>query len=195
MLLTSNCISQNLIKAKDTLTSCVPRDFVKIEDTLSKFEISIPKSWGYFVPDNYVPNYYLNKDNKNYNRINGIPMVAFRKPLNKDDWKRESLMIEILQKDYTDIEKSLQEEKIYWKGIMVHRYEITSEENKLINGRVYKYLIKKYHGDNKKGNETIDFVLLTNNNGIVLILTFTTYASINDCSKLIFEKIIDSLIL
>jgi hypothetical protein len=154
-----------------TLTTCVAQELVTIRDTVNHFEIGVPIGWRYGVP--------VDKS---------LTFMALRQKQNDQDVPRENFNLNIIHRDETDLNKSFGE---YLESVgKAEGFKILDQGEKIIKNRKYKYLIETHK--NKISKEDMrNYVLFTNNDGEILILTMvTTYENFEK-----FRGLFDSIAL
>ncbi|MCP2042180.1 hypothetical protein [Pontibacter sp. HSC-36F09] len=144
-----------------------------IQDTVKNYQIGVPVGWKYGVPADQ-----------------SLDLIAFRQKQSEEDVPRENLNINILHRDETSLDATYSE---FLKSIgTVEGFTIIEEGDTVINDRKYKYLIESHK--NKYSKEDMhNYVLFTNKEGAILILTMVTISPNFDTYRTLFDKIAGSL--
>jgi hypothetical protein len=145
------------------------QELVTIRDTVNHFAIGVPVGWRYGVPAD-----------------KSVTFIALRQKLNEQDLPRENFNINILQRDETDLEKSYAS---FLESVgRAEGFNIIDQGEKIIKDRKYKYLVETHK--NKVSKEDMNnYVLFTNNNGAILILTMVTTSTNFEKFKGLFDSI------
>lgn len=116
--------------------------------------------------------------------------MALRQKQDDQDTPRENFNLNILHRDEVDLNKSYEQ---FLKSIgKVEGFKIIDQGEKIVKNRKYKYLIETHK--NKISKEDMsNYVLFTNNNGEILILTMVTTSHNFERFKSIFDSVALSL--
>ena len=144
-----------------------------VRDTLNGFEIGVPIGWRYGVPTD-----------------NSVDFVAIRQKEDDEDIPRENYNINMVYREQTSTEKTF---KQFLKSIgETAGFKILDKGDITVNGTKYKFLIETHK--NKISKEDMhNYVLFTNKDGKILILTMVTISSNFDTYKDLFDRIASSL--
>jgi hypothetical protein len=144
-----------------------------IRDTINHFEIGVPAGWKYGVPANKSVTF----------------MALSQKTINEAS-PRENFNINILHGEETNLNKSFSD---FLSSLgNAEGFKIIDQGEKIIKERKYKYLIETHK--NKISKEDMNnYVLFTNDNGTVLILTMVTTSKRFEQFKGLFDAIANSL--
>jgi hypothetical protein len=162
-----------IILTISTWTTCVGQELATIRDTVNHFEIGVPVGWRYGVP--------VDKS---------VTFMALRQKQNDQDVPRENFNLNILHRDEVDLNKSYGQ---FLESVgKAEGFKITDQGEKIIKNRKYKYLIETHK--NKVSKEDMsNYVLFTNNDGEILILTMVTTSENFKKFKSLFDSIALSL--
>ncbi len=162
-----------IILTLSTWTTCVGQELATIRDTVNHFEIGVPVGWRYVVPVDKT-----------------IKFMAFRQKQNDQDLPRENFNLNILQRDEVDLNKSYRQ---FLENVgKAEGFKILEQGEKIIKNRKYKYLIETHKNKISKENMS-NYVLFTNNEGEILVLTMVTTSENFDKFKSLFDSIALSL--
>ncbi|AEE48524.1 hypothetical protein [Haliscomenobacter hydrossis] len=149
------------------------QELVLIRDTINKFQIGVPEGWQYGVPTG-----------------NYVDLIAYRQKINNEDVVIENFNINVFESENTNFKTSYIE---FIKTIGEAKgFEILEQGNKKIFKRKYKYLIETHENPLNK-EATIHYVLFTNNDGKIVILTMVASPLNFQKYKPLFDKIALSL--
>lgn len=156
-----------------TWKTCIAQELQIIRDTVNHFEIGVPIGWRYGVP--------IEKT---------VSFMALRQKEHDQDVPRENFNINILHKNEVDLNKSYGD---YLESVgKTEGFHIFQQGEKIIGDRRYKYLIETHK--NKISKEDMShYVLFTNNEGEILILTIVTTSANFEKFKPLFDSIASSL--
>ncbi|WP_299985232.1 hypothetical protein [uncultured Pontibacter sp.] len=154
-------------------TISLGQELAIIQDTVQNYRIGIPIGWKYGVPAD-----------------KSLALMAFRQKQSEEDVPRENFNINILHHNETSLDKTYNE---FLKSIgTVEGFKIIEQGDTVINERKYKFLIETHQ--NKYSKEDMhNYVLLTNKDGMILILTMVTTSPNFEAFKPLFDKIALSL--
>lgn len=156
-----------------SLTTSIGQELVMVRDTVNRFEVGVPIGWRYGVP---------------FNR--SVAFMAVREAQNELDFPRENFNINILIRDEVDLDTSYGH---FLESIgKTEGFKILEQGEKIVNDRKYKYLIETHKNKISKEDMT-DYVLFTNDQGKILILTTVTISENFENFKDLFESIGSSL--
>ena len=149
------------------------QELAQVRDTTNGFEVGVPVGWRYGVPTN-----------------NKVAFIAYRLKETDDDIPRENYNINIVRRDNTDLENTYKEFlEVIGKA---EGFKVIEQHNTKINDREYRLLIETHK--NKISNEDMhNYVLFTNKDGKILILTMVTTSSNFEAYKVLFDSIAGSL--
>ena len=149
------------------------QELVMVNDTINKFQIGVPVGWRYGIP----------KDNS-------VTFMALRQKTNESDKPRENFNINILHHKEVDFNES------YTQFIAsigkTDGFRIIEQKDKVIGDRKYKYLLET-HKNHVSQEEMTAYILFTNDNGEVLMLTMVTTTENINRYLLLFDRIAASL--
>jgi hypothetical protein len=155
------------------LTNCIGQELAIIRDTVNHFEIGVPAGWRYVVP--------VDKS---------IVFIAWRQKENGKDVPRENFNLNLFHVKEGDLNKS--HEKILEIIGKAEGFKIIDQGDLIINNRRYKYLIETHK--NKISKEDMShYVLFTNKDGAIFILTMVTISENFENFKTLFHAIALSL--
>ena len=119
-----------------------------------------------------------------------LALMAFRQKQTAEDVPRENFNINILHRDGSNLETSYKE---FLESIgTVEGFTIIEQGDTVINDRKYKYLIESHK--NKYSKEDMhNYVLFTNREGTILILTMVTTSPNFETYKALYDKVALSL--
>jgi hypothetical protein len=156
-----------------TWSTCLGQELAIIRDTVNNFEIGVPIGWRYGVPED-----------------NSVTFLALRKKQNDLDVPRENFNLNILYRDEVDLNKSFSQ---YLESVgKAEGFRILDQGERKIKNREYKYLIET-HKNRISKEEMCNYVLFTNKNGEILILTIVTTSENFEKFKTLFDSIALSL--
>jgi hypothetical protein len=156
-----------LFLASWTLT--VGQELMTIRDTVNHFAIGVPFGWRYGVPAD-----------------NSVTFIALRQKLDDQDFPRENFNVNILQMEETDLEKSFSD---FLESVgQAEGFKVIEKGEKIIQDRKYKYLIE-IHKNKISKEDMNNYVLFTNNNGEILILTMVTTSTNFEKYKTLFDSV------
>jgi hypothetical protein len=162
-----------IILAMSAGTTCLGQALVTIKDTVNHFEIGVPGGWRCGVPAN-----------------KSVTFVAMRQKQNEQDVPKENFNVNIIHTDETNFDDSY---GYFLESIgEAEGFKILDHGERIIRNRKYKYLIETHKNKISKEDMT-DFVLFTNNNGEILILTMVTISANFEKFKSLFDAIALSL--
>lgn len=156
------------------LTTSYCQELVPITDSINKFIIGVPIGWRYGVPED-----------------KSALFMAYRQKIDENDIPGEVVRINIYYHKETNLNK---EYKNFIKEIS-HRegfIEILEQEDKLIDNREYKYLVETHLNAVSK-QEMTACILLSNDNGKILMLTMQTKSENMYKYRQLFDRIAESL--
>lgn len=155
------------------LTASYGQELVLINDSINKFKIGVPVGWRYGVPED-----------------KSAIFMAYRQKVDENDIPNEVVRINIFHHKETD----LNEEYKNFIGSISQRkgFRILEQEDKLIGNRSYKYLVET-HLNTISQEEMTDCILLSNDNGEILMLTLATKSVNINKYRQLFDKITNSL--
>jgi len=156
-----------------TWKTCIAQELAIIRDTVNHFEIGVPIGWRYGVPIEQT-----------------VSFMALRKKESDQDVPRENFNINILHRDEVDLNKSYgQYLEIVEK---TEGFKILYQGERIIGVRKYKYLVETHKNKINKENMS-HYILFTNNEGEILILTMVTTSANFEKFKPLFDSIASSL--
>lgn len=162
-----------IILAITIWTTCVGQELQTIRDTVNHFEIGVPIGWRYGVP--------VDKS---------LTFMALRQKQNDQDVPRENFNLNILHREETDLNKSFGQ---YLESVgKVEGFRILDQGEITINNRKYKYLIE-IHRNKISKEDMSNYVLFTNKDGEILILTMVTTTESFQKFRDLFDSIALSL--
>lgn len=145
------------------------QELLMVRDTVNRFEIGVPIGWRYGVPIN-----------------RSVAFMAVREAQNEQDFPRENFNINILNRDEVDLATTYGH---FLESIgKTEGFKILEQGEKIVNDRKYKYLIETHKNKISKEDMT-DYVLFTNDQGRILILTTVTTSENFEKFKNLFESI------
>jgi hypothetical protein len=149
------------------------QELAQVRDTTNGFEVGVPVGWRYGVPTN-----------------NKVAFIAYRLKETNDDIPRENYNINIVYRDNSNLEDTYREFlEVIGKA---EGFKMIEQHNTKINDREYKLLIETHK--NTISNEAMhNYVLFTNKDGKILILTMVTTSSNFEAYKVLFDSIAGSL--
>ncbi|SIT92251.1 hypothetical protein [Pontibacter indicus] len=144
-----------------------------LQDTVSNYQIGVPVGWKYGVPAD-----------------RSLALMAFRQKQTEEDVPRENFNLNILRRDEKSLDATY---KKFLESIgTAEGFTIIEQGDTVINNRKYKYLIESHK--NKYSKEDMhNYVLFTNREGTILILTMVTISPNFETYKALFDKIALSL--
>lgn len=151
----------------------IAQELVTIRDTINHYEIGIPVGWQYGVPTNKL-----------------LALVAYRKKQSELPNPRENFNINIIHGPEPNLE-------ITYKAFVASigtalNFKILSQKDTIINNTPYKQIIEQHHNQFSK-EEMTHYILFTNKNGKVLILTLVTTSPNFPIFRNLYDKIAKSL--
>lgn len=154
-------------------TTCFGQELTIIQDTVNHFEIGVPVGWRYGVPVD-----------------NSVTFIALRQKENDQDIPRENYNLNIYNIEELELNKSYSH---FLESVeRADGFKIIEQGEKIIKNRKYKYLIETHK--NKISKEDMsNYVLFTNNEGEILILTMVTTSENFEKFKSLFDSIALSL--
>lgn len=155
-------------------TYCLGQSLILVRDTVNNFEIGVPEGWQYGVPQN-----------------KSVDFIAIRQKVDVLDVPRENYNIFLLDKDVKDLNESY---KLFLESLSANgaSFKVIEDGDITLNNRNYKWLIET-HKNKHSGESMHNYVLFTNNEGRILILTFATISDNFENYKSLFTKIAASL--
>ena len=154
------------------ITVAFGQDLVLINDSINKFQIGIPVGWRYGVPADK----------------SGI-FMAYRQKIDSADVPSKVVLISIFHHKETDLTK---EYKNFLNTISQRKgFKVLEEEDKILGNRQYKYLVE-IHTNAESSVEMTDCILLSDNDGEILMLTMATKSENIKKYRQLFDKIADS---
>lgn len=144
-----------------------------LQDTVNNYQIGVPVGWKYGVPAD-----------------RSLALMAFRQKQTEEDVPRENFNLNILRSDEISLDATY---KKFLESIgTAEGFTIIEQGDTVINDRKYKYLIESHK--NKYSKEDMhNYVLFTNREGTILILTMVTISPNFETYKALFDKIALSL--
>jgi hypothetical protein len=150
------------------------QQLVLIKDTINKFQIGVPVSWRYGIPQDKTASF-----------------MAIRQKIDENDKPREVIRINIFHHQETDLDK---EYKNFIGSISQRKgFRIIEQEDKFIHGRNYKYLVETHVSEDSQ-EEMTDCILLANNNGEILMLVMVTISENINRYRILFDRVAESII-
>ena len=156
------------------LTTSFCQELVPITDSINKFTIGVPVGWQYGVPIDKSANF-----------------MAKRQKVDENDIPSEVVRINIFQHKETDLNE---EYKNFIKEISKRDgFKILEQQDKLIDNRKYKYLVESHLNAVSK-QEMTACILLSNDNGKILMLTMLTKSESFDKYRQLYDRIAESIL-
>ncbi len=152
---------------------CFGQELIAIRDTVNHFEVGVPAGWRYGVPAD-----------------KSLTLIALRQKQNDQDVPRENFNLNIIHRDEISLDLTYQQ---FLESIgKAEQFRIIEQGEKIIKERKYKYLIETHK--NKISKEDMsNYVLFTNNDGEILILTMVTISANFEKFRPLFDTIALSL--
>ncbi|WP_299701672.1 hypothetical protein [uncultured Pontibacter sp.] len=154
-------------------TAAFSQELFTVRDTVNGFEVGVPMGWRYGVPTD-----------------KSVDFIALRQKESEADVPRETYNINILQRSEQDLDRIFKE----FLGSIgsAEGFRVIEQGDTTINERRYKYLIEA-HKNKYSGEGMQNYVLLTNREDKVLILTMATISDNFPVFKPLFDKVASSL--
>lgn len=172
MICMSKCLTM-MILAMWSCGTCVGQELVTVRDTINHFEIGVPVGWRYGVP--------VDKS---------VEFVAFREIHDEQDVARDNFNINIIRVEETDLNRPYSQ---FLESIgKAEGFKILDQGEMTVKNRKYKYLVETHKNPINK-MDLVNYVLFTNKEGEVLILTMVTASKKFEKVKALFDSIGQSL--